>query len=225
MEELEKQLEHLQRQAKAAERFNVLKQEERRLKAELLALDWKELSSAAREKIKFVSFHETRVEEGLAKLREVEANIEIQRENYTEKNEALNRVQADFYQIGSNISQLEQQIKHTRERMEALKADADKARVDEKALQRQLADDRKDLNAVMEKMLLLEPQLERAETGSNEANNALRQAEESWQNLQGEWDLLNRSLSEIDKRIEVNYDAQRNCFCQDCMIWISVGAT
>ena len=204
MEELEKQLEHLQRQAKAAERFNVLKQEERQLKAELLALDWKELSSAAQEKIKIVSFHETRVEEGLAKLREVEANIEIQRENYTEKNETLNRVQADFYQIGSNISQLEQQIKHTRERIEALKAEADKAREDEKALQRQLADDRKDLNAVMEKTLLLDPRLERAETGSAEANNALRQAEESWQNLQGEWDLLNRSLSEIDKRIEVN---------------------
>ena len=204
MEELEKQLEHLQRQAKAAERFNVLKQEERQLKAELLALDWKELSSAAQDKIKTVRLHETRVEEGLAKLREVEADIEIQRENYTAKNEALNRVQADFYQIGSNISQLEQQIKHTRERIESLKAEADKAREDEKALQRQLEDDRKELNTVMEKTLLLEPRLDQAEAGSEEANNALSQAEESWQNLQAEWDSLNSSLSEIDKQIEVN---------------------
>ena len=204
IEELEKQLEHLQRQAKAAERFNVLKQEERQLKAELLALDWKELSSAAQDKIKTVRLHETRVEEGLAKLREVEADIEIQRENYTAKNEALNRVQADFYQIGSNISQLEQQVKHTRERIESLKAEADKAREDEKALQRQLEDDRKELNTVMEKTLLLEPRLDQAEAGSEEANNALSQAEESWQNLQAEWDSLNSSLSEIDKQIEVN---------------------
>ena len=50
LEELEKQAEHLQRQAKAAERFKELKQEERRLKAELLALDWKELSDKRPEK-------------------------------------------------------------------------------------------------------------------------------------------------------------------------------
>ena len=204
LEELEKQLEHLQRQAKAAERFKVLKQEERQLKAELLALDWKELSNTAQDKIKTVRFHETRVEEGLAKLREVEADIEIQREDYTAKNEALNRVQADYYQIGSHISQLEQQIKHTRERMEALRAEADKARADEKALQRQLADDRQELNVVMEKSLLLQPRLEQAEAGSEEANNALCQAEESWQNLQAEWDSLNSTISEIDKQIEVN---------------------
>ena len=50
MEELEKQMDHLQRQARAAERFKTLKEEERRLKAELLALEWKELSGAAEEK-------------------------------------------------------------------------------------------------------------------------------------------------------------------------------
>ena len=204
MEELEKQLEHLQRQAKAAERYKVLKQEERQLKAELLALDWKDLSNAAQEKSKTVRFHETRVDGGLAKLREVEADIEVHRENYTEKNEALNRVQADYYQVGSNISQLEQQIKHTRERMEAWKVEAEKARADEQALQRQLADDRQELNVVMEKTLLLQPRLEQAEAGSEEANNALRQAEESWQNLQAEWDSLNSTIAEIDKQIEVN---------------------
>ncbi len=204
VEELEKQLEHLQRQAKAAERFKGLKQEERQLKAELLALDWKDLSNAAQDKSKSVRFHETRVEEGLAKLREVEADIEVHRENYTEKNEALNKVQADFYQVGSNISQLEQQIKHTRERMEALKVEGDKARADEKDLQRQLADDRQELNVVMEKTQLLQPQLEQAEAGSEEADNALRQAEESWQKLQAEWDSLNSAISEIDKQIEVN---------------------
>ena len=204
MEELEKQLEHLQRQAKAAERYKVLKQEERQLKAELLALDWKDLSNAAQDKSKTVRFHETRVDGGLAKLREVEADIEVHRENYTEKNEALNRVQADYYQVGSNISQLEQQIKHTRERMEAWKVEAEKARADEKALQRQLADDRQELNVVMEKTLLLQPRLEQAEAGSEEANNALRQAEESWQNLQAEWDSLNSTIAEIDKQIEVN---------------------
>ncbi len=204
LEELGKQLDHLQRQAKAAERFKVLKQEERQLKAELLALDWKELSSSVREKIRIVRSHETRVDKGLAKLREVEADIEVQRENYSAANEAFNKVQADFYQVGSDISHTEQRINHTQERIESLKTEADKAREAEQALKQQLEDDRKELTTVMEKMLLLEPRLEVAESGSGEAYNALRQAEETWQNLQSEWDSLNRAISELDKQMEVN---------------------
>lgn len=44
-EELEKQLNHLQRQAKAAERYKGLKQEQRKLSAELLALNWRDLNN------------------------------------------------------------------------------------------------------------------------------------------------------------------------------------
>ena len=44
-EELGKQLERLKRQARAAERYQVLKQEERQLKAGLLVLKWQELDT------------------------------------------------------------------------------------------------------------------------------------------------------------------------------------
>ena len=204
LEELEKQAEHLQRQAKAAERFKELKQEERRLKAEFLALEWKELSDNAQEKIKVVRSRETRVDGGLAGLREVEADIEIQRENYSAANEAFNSVQADFYQIGSDISHAEQQISHTRERIETLKAEAEKAQHAEQELQQQLDDDSKELSAATEKMRLLAPDLDRAETGCDEARNELREAEETWQQLQGQWDALNLEISRIDKQMEVN---------------------
>ena len=42
-EEVSKQLQHLQRQARTAERYKVMKEEERRLKAEHLALRWRSL--------------------------------------------------------------------------------------------------------------------------------------------------------------------------------------
>ena len=204
LEELEKQLEHLQRQARAAERFKLLKEEERRLKAEILALEWKELSGNAEEKVKTVRFHETRVEQGLARLRGMEADIEAQREKYTAANEAFNKTQADFYQVGSDISHTEQRINHARERIETLKSEIDKTRLDEQGLQRQLADDKKELEGAAGKSLSLEPRLGAAESAGDETYNALRQAEDSWQNLQAEWDELNRSISGLDNRIEVN---------------------
>ena len=204
LEELEKQLEHLQRQAKAAERFKVLKEEERRLKAELLALEWKDLSGNADEKSKTVRVHETRVEEGLARLRAVEADIEIQREEYTSANDAFNKTQADFYQIGSDISHTEQRINHVRERIETLNSEIDKARQDERVLQQQLADDNREMDVAAGKSQALEPRLEASESAGAEAYKALRQAEDSWQKLQAEWDELNRSSSGLDKQIEVN---------------------
>ena len=204
LEELRKQLEHLQRQVKAAERFKELKQEERQLKAELLALEWEQLASSAEEKIKTVHSHETRVDGGLARLRKVEADIEMQRESYSATNAAFNKIQADFYQVSSDIAHTEQRINHARERTETLKTEADKAREAEQALQQQLEDDKKELNKVMEKMLLLEPHLEAAESGSDEAYNDLGQVEETWQDLQSKWDSLHRSMAELDKQMEVN---------------------
>lgn len=204
LEELEKQMDHLQRQARAAERFKLLKEEERRLKAELLALEWKELSGNAEEKNKTVRFQETRVEEGLARLRGVEGEIDIQREKYTAANDAFNKAQADFYQVGSDISHTEQRINHVRERIETLKSEIGKARQDELKLQQQLAGDKKELDNAAEISLSLEPRLETAEHTGDDAYNALRQEEESWQKLQAEWDELNRSISGLDKQIEVN---------------------
>ena len=208
LEELEKQLENLQRQARAAERFKLLKEEERRLKAELLALEWKELTGNADEKSKTVRFHETRVEEGLAALRALEADIEIQREKYTSANDAFNKAQADFYQVGSDISHTEQRINYVRERIETLNSEIGKARQDEQGLQRQLAEDKKELDVAAAKSLGLEPRLETAESAGAEAYRALRQAEESRQKLQAEWDELNRSLSGVDKKIEVDTTRQ-----------------
>ena len=204
LEELEKQLEHLQRQARAAERFKTLKEDERRLKAELLALEWKELSGSSEERSKTVRAHENRVEEGLAGLRGVEADIEAQRENYTAANEMFNNAQADYYQVGSDISHTEQRIHHIRERIETLKSELEKAAESKQELQQQLADDNRELNDVSGKFLALEPRLDAAEAERAETYAALGGAEASGQTLQQDWDELNRSVSMLDKRVEVN---------------------
>ena len=203
-EELEKQLEHLQRQAKAAERFQALKQEERRLKAELLALNWKELSAEVKEKTKIVRFHENRVEEGMAGLRRIEVEIETQRENYTSANEAFNQAQSGFYQIGSDISHLEQRIHHTKERVETLRTGAVKAKETEREMQRQLEDDKQDLAVITGKIQSLEPQLKGLRTQSNDAYGALNQAEETMRGWQNKWDSLNQAMAESGKQIEVD---------------------
>ena len=63
----------------------------------------------------------------IAELRSIEAAIESTREDFTEKSEALNAVQARYYQVGAEISRTEQSIQHGRELRQRQRQDLEQA--------------------------------------------------------------------------------------------------
>jgi chromosome segregation protein len=113
--ELEKQLNRLQRQAKAAARYKDLKQEERLLHAQLLALRWRTLDAQLRGIESELGTSDVELEKLLSAQRETEAGIESLRSQRTEAADALNTVQEEFYGIGGEISAIEQSIQHVRD--------------------------------------------------------------------------------------------------------------
>lgn len=200
--ELEKQLDHLQRQARAAERFKTLSAEARRLKSESLALNWREFSNQEAQESEAVRQHENLVEQETARQRRVEADIEKQREKLVADNEALNRAQGEMYQVNSEISRLEQKIEHARERQEELQEKIRTTQETERELQRQLQGDGKKLEDAAAEISALEPQHEGLEAKSAAARNALEQAEESLQERQDEWDELAQAGADLVRRSE-----------------------
>src|SRR5690606_38740223 len=98
-EEVEKQLRHLQRQAATARRYQALKQDERKLTAELLALRLKAIEQDSQTKGGIMRERDTAMQAAIADLRSIESGIETAREDFTEKSEALNAVQGRYYQI------------------------------------------------------------------------------------------------------------------------------
>src|SRR5690606_7559269 len=126
-EEVEKQLRHLQRQAATARRYQVLKQDERKLSAELLALRLRALEEDAQSKEGILRERDTAMQALIAELRSIESAIESSREDFTEKSEALNAVQGRYYQIGAEISRTEQSIQHARELRQRQKQDLEQA--------------------------------------------------------------------------------------------------
>jgi len=106
-DELEKRLQTLQRQAKAAERYKELKQEERLVKAQLQTLRWSALDRETVQREQQIQSLETRLEAQVAVLRNVEANIERHRDQHNEESEAFNKVQARAYEVGAEIARLE----------------------------------------------------------------------------------------------------------------------
>ena len=112
-EELDKQLRHLKRQANAAERYKVYKEEERLLNAQIKALHWQMLNEKFVEQDKRIAVQKNEIEKWQAKRSEAETHIEKLRVNQTEATEQQNEVQKRYYGLGADIARLEQRINHT----------------------------------------------------------------------------------------------------------------
>jgi len=96
-QEIEKQLEHLNRQAKQAERYQKLKGEATRVDAELKALHLTALQGELGERAESLRSFELRIEELTAEQRKAEAEIEAERDAQVAASEHFNSVQAALY--------------------------------------------------------------------------------------------------------------------------------
>src|SRR5690242_13124479 len=159
-DEIEKQIRHLQRQAATARRYQAFKENERRLTAELLALKLRDLDSGAEVHDSAMRERELAMQAALADQRAAEAAIEKQRTFHTEQSERVAEVQSRYYEVGADISRLEQNIAHTRELRERQRQDLAQAHSTLGDLTAHIERDEVQLAAVREEMERLAPELE-----------------------------------------------------------------
>ncbi len=74
-----------------------------------------------------MSERETAMQAAIADQRTVEAAIEKARAHHNEQNEALNEVQARYYQLGAEAARHEQAIQHAREMRQRQRMDLEQA--------------------------------------------------------------------------------------------------
>lgn len=199
-DELAKQLNHLQRQAKAAERYQGYKKEERQLQAELLALKWQNLKLHMKDDEELVGTQENLVEAGLAELRQVESNIESNRDKLVTANDSFNEAQSGFYSVGGEISQLEQKIQHSKERITSIEHDIEQAQQEETAANHHLQQDKSKLENLRATANTLEPRLQGSRNESDKAYEFLNEAEQAMQGWQAEWDLFNETSADYSRQ-------------------------
>ncbi len=202
-DELEKQLNHLQRQAKAAERYQGLKKEERQLQAELLALNWKHLKAHMKDEEGLVITQENLVEAGLAGLRQVESDIEKYRDEAVSANEAFSTAQSNFYGVGGEISQLEQKIQHTNERITSIEQDIKQSQHEETEANQHIQQDKSKLETLVTTACSLEPKLQGYRDESNKAYEFLNEAEQAMQGWQTEWDTFNETSADYSRQEQI----------------------
>ena len=202
-EELEKQINHLQRQAKAAEKYKIYKEEERLLTGQLQSLRWKNLNEKAQGIESKIRDKQTALEAAIAKQRAIETDIEKQREALAEANEQFNKIQSRFYSVGSDIARLEQSIQHTKERRQQQQTDLAQLEKDLAEAQSHLQTDQQRIEELQKELGALEPAVEQTGSAEQAAVEALKQSEAAMHTWQQEWETFTHMAAEPAREAEV----------------------
>ena len=198
-EELTRQLAHLQRQAKAAEKYQELKLEQRRLDAESIAIRWRAIDVQREAQRQLIATRENEVEAALGALRHIEASQISLREEQTKLTAVLNERQSEFYARSADISRLEQSLTHNQERHQALTQELDRARHSRDEALKVLAADTARQSEIEAEVATLSPDFDER-SGAEEAQaEALRRAEQAADEWQQAWDTFNHEFSETSR--------------------------
>ncbi len=202
-DEIEKQINHLQRQANTAERYKALKEEERRTRAELLALRLRDMDGDAGQREKGLREEETRLEGVISELRHLESTLEKNRERHVEANEAFSEVQGRFYGLGSDISRVEQSIQHARELRERQGQELRQAEAGLRETREHIELDQARLRELDRELESLTPQHQAGIQAREEANEGLSAAEQAMSEWQGRWEDFNQRAVEPAQTAQV----------------------
>lgn len=202
-EELEKQLAKLNRQASAAAKYRELKEEERELTAQLYTLRLIGVDGDLEGREKAIAELENQRAEKLAQIQGEETKIEKSRLEYTERSEAMNSVQSQFYKFGSEINRIEEAVKYNQQRVAQLELDLDTVSTRDGEARRQLEMDDTRITEYEEALATLTPQLDEARDGDESQRSALGEVEAQVQAWQSGWDEFSSQSAQAEQAAQV----------------------
>ena len=203
IDEVEKQINHLNRQAKTAERYKKMRQDERRFSADILVIRMRDLNKNFLEFEELFTKNNLLLDSRLAEQRKVEAYIESQRLNQNEKTDLFNTVQANYYKVGSEISRLEQSIEYSQEIELRQKKDLEQAIQNGSEINDHISIDKEQIVDLENILNELEPGIINANTSETTSKASLDTAENSIRAWQDQWDGFKLKENEYSQNITI----------------------
>ncbi len=219
-EEVDKQLTRLKRQSTIAQKYKELKEDERQLKAQLLALRWKSYHQQIDGRDQLIREGEIRLQGLVAQQRSAETSIEKERELQISATDRFNEVQAEFYRLGADVSRLEQNIQHVRDTHHRQTRELEQINHSIQEAEDHIRQDETRIAELTESMQVDEPAFNQLQQSQNYSADVLTQAELALSDWQSRWEQFTQrsnepvqiaqvELSRMDQ-LEINLDEIRN---------------
>jgi chromosome segregation protein len=202
-EELVKQLSRLERQAKAAEHYTQLKQEERLCRAEILALKWRDLTSEQREIDKesqqLTDQHDQQKTKIAALIKE-SANLS---EALQQANDQHQQIQPQFYQLATEMARLEASIQQRQKDKQRLIADKQQLESEEQRVIQQWQQAQEALQPCEATLKMLQQELSAQQNAWIEQEKQVEKQQQQAIAWNAEWqqtlEILNKTLHDAER--------------------------
>jgi len=213
--ELDKQLSHLKHQANVAEKFKVLKQQERVLRAELYGAQWRQYDGRLVEVTLEVQREETALEGRQSELSGTDRNLEQIRHEQRVAQDAFQEVQRRYYAVGNEITRIEQDVLHHQERQSQWENDLSQTEKDYSQIKEQIEEAEEQSRELAHEIQSVEPQLSTIDREADSSRSELSHAEQAMQEWQMRWDEFNESCSKTAQTAQVEQTriqhVEQNC--------------
>jgi chromosome segregation protein len=200
-EEIDKQLAHLQRQAKDAERYKNLKAEQRKVNAELLALRLGAHRAEVAEHEHELRQKQVALEAAIAAQRSAETSIEKLRVDLADSNERFSVVQGSYYKVGAEIARLEQSLQHRKELIQRQSEDLHSTDQQVAEINAHIASDQVEIEELERILSELGPSLEEAHAVQRRSQQNLEQAERAMEQWRERWEQIAEELAAAERAI------------------------
>lgn len=202
-EELDKQLQRLEKQSQTAERYNELRLEEAVLTAQCYALNWQDLNAQIEEKESILRENGTQLEAHCAGRQNIDTQLEKERITLSEQREQLQNIQKKFYAQANEITRLEQKYQHHLERSTQLQRDKE---ANDQALQHalaQLTGDETQISLLQNRLQELEPSILNSKQEEQLIYEQLQSVEAEMETWRHQFEILNQKAQEASKIAEI----------------------
>lgn len=159
-EEIAKQLNSLQRQAKKAEKYVALKEDERCCREQLLGLRWRKHEQACAENKRVLAQCEDEFKQLVGEDNRVAVEQETSTAAYQQLQKKLQVSQAEFYEVNAESGRIEQALKHARLAQEDKQRECARLQAEQAQALDDLEHDREQLDALREENLRIQQELE-----------------------------------------------------------------
>ena len=210
IEEVDKQIKHLNRQAKTAERYKKMRHNERQISANILALRIRNIEREKDLLNKLYTEKELTLESEISEQRKIESEIENLRLDQSDKNDKFSEIQAQYYKLGSEISRLEQSIEYTNEIQERQKRDLENAISNENEIQSIISQDKENISNIESSLEELTPDIERVKLSETSSKESFEEADTSLKKWQSNWEIENIKNNELQKDVSVESNQLEN---------------
>ena len=202
-EELERQIHHLERQAKNAERYTEFKKEEREVSAQLSALRWQNLDQKAGVQQQQIDQFEIELQARISDQRRVEAEIVALRDQLIGSNDSLAAVQQRFYDEGTEIARIEESIQYQSERARTLADSLRQTDQERTETASSLGSDEALIRDLAEQLERLAPEQAALSDSEIASKDQLEMAEHHVAELQQRWDQFTSEAAKVAQAGEI----------------------